>query len=83
MTAMYLALVAIAAIVLNRSQLVYKARIRRIGEISAACNRDLLRDGFYARMERRYAELDAQSYCSQLLDLRRWTYRQFFPSEVE
>jgi hypothetical protein len=70
-------------VMLLRNELVFRIRRRRIDAISDACQRDLGRPDFGALLNARYAELDSPSYGQMVSDLRRWTYRQFYPQEVK
>jgi hypothetical protein len=73
----------IVAVMLIRNELVFRARLHRIDKISEAMDRDLGRSDFIELLRRRYAELGSPSYNAMLLDFSRWTYRQFYPQEVE
>jgi hypothetical protein len=77
-----LALGAIGPFIAWRNHLVFTARIRRIDEIAAANKRDIARHE-YGRLDLRWAEFRATTYDAMLFDLRRWTYRQFYPEDVQ
>jgi hypothetical protein len=77
-----LTVAAIGILGLVRTEIVFRVRMKRLGEISAKCKRDIGREDFYPLLEQRYAELERPSFESMVLDLRRWTYRQFYAAEV-
>lgn len=65
-----------------RIELVYRVRMRRIDEISAANRRDAGRSDFVVAMNTRYDELLHPTYGEMIFDLSAWTYRQFYPRDV-
>jgi hypothetical protein len=79
---LYSAVIAISIFMLLRNKLVFKAQMRRIEEISAASKRDIARHE-YGRLDQRWADFRATTYDAMLFDLRRWTYRQFYPEDVQ
>lgn len=74
--------VVFCVLLLVRNELVFRIRARRLSEIHDLNVQQIGRPDFIAVMEQRYAELDSPGYADMVLDLRRWTYRQFFPQEV-
>jgi hypothetical protein len=59
---------ALSSLLLFRNELVYRAHMRRIDEVFASDS--------WPKLLREFNE---HSYDWQVLDLRLWTYRQFFP----
>lgn len=72
----------IVMLMLLRTYIVMEVRMRRIREISAANTKEIGRADFIQIMERRYKELETPGYYTMMLDLRCWTYRQFYPHPV-
>jgi hypothetical protein len=78
-----LTVLVMCVVALVRNELVYRIRMRRIGEISAKCTSELGRADFIPVMEARYAELDTPNHHVMVIDLTKWTYRQFYPEGVK
>lgn len=69
----------LAALFFVRTNLVAVFDIRRLGEIHAN-NTAAINRGDYETAKRGLSEYDnlTAGYVARLLDLRKWTYRQFF-----
>jgi hypothetical protein len=78
LTLTYLAVILLWVI---RAAVVLRVSLRRLDAIAQACERDMPRADFFFRLQRRYDEFKGESELAMLLDLRRWTYRQFYPKE--
>lgn len=76
--AMFLSLFAICALAMARNELVHRLRMRRLREVSARADL-LIRQHKFDDWRPLYAEVEATNYFLQVLDLRKWTYRQFWP----
>jgi hypothetical protein len=83
MNALSLTFIALGALFIARNSLVFRIRRRRLDAIYAHYMAEIdagnLSDP--ARITAAYDEFDAPSYEAMLLDLRRWTYRQFYATE--
>jgi hypothetical protein len=75
-------LIALCGVGFIRNVIVFRVRMRRLDEISSKCKSELGRADFYAVMNRRYEELENRNYYTMVLDVRHWTYRQFFSEPV-
>jgi hypothetical protein len=75
-----LTVIALGALVLVRNNLVYRASVRRIDEVHqrnlVAINEGWMREEFFHEYD------DEVRYEIQILDLRKWTYKQFYPTPV-
>lgn len=83
-------LFALALLVLVRNHIVYRIRTRRLHEIHTVCVREttaMLDEKTMSELieaiSRRYDDLDSPSYRAMVFDIRRWTYKQFYPNPVE
>jgi hypothetical protein len=80
MNAFALTVMAVGSLLLVRNELVFRHSMRRLQAIHEANLADIESDDFFQIVERRYAGIG--SHVLMLLDLRRWTYKQFYPSEA-
>jgi hypothetical protein len=65
-----------------RIQVVYRMRVRRLGEIREAAKRDIERGQFsFGQRFDRFEK--GPSFEQQMLDLRLWTYEQLYPEREE
>jgi hypothetical protein len=76
--AFYLTLMALVVVLLVRNELTFRMRSRRYDEIHAH-NVRLIEMGGIPDLN---AYDDMPSYEAMLFDVRRWTYRQFYPQAV-
>ena len=68
---------AMIVIAMFRNHLVFKYRIRAIREISKKAKAAIDSDGDWRKY---YIKLDnCDTYNKMLLNLRKWTYKQFYP----
>lgn len=75
LVAVVIAIVAVAAILLVRNELVYTFRLRRI----AVCGEAAIKAINEGKEWRQYwRSFDALTYDSMLFDFRKWTYNQFY-----
>ena len=88
MTSIYL-IVLVLVLLLVRNHLVFSIRRRRLNKIHETNLKSIdrlseaqLRDA-PDLIEKRYADMESLSYEAMLFDLRRWTYKQFYPEEVK
>jgi len=74
---------------LVRNHIVFRHRRRRLAEIHHKGMAELeargneITNAEIARHMRRYEVFDKTSYNSMLLDLTKWTYKQFYPEPVQ
>lgn len=66
-----------------RNHIVFAVRCRRLHEIKTACDLQLANHGIFAMADKWYEEFERVSYDAMVFDLRRWTYKQFYPNPVE
>lgn len=79
--AFFLAALALCGLFALRNRLVFKVRMRRLDEIYSANMKAIHNGRMPPYMYEKYH--DAQSYDEQIIDLKKWTYRQFYPEVLE
>lgn len=75
-----LVLLCLVALFYVRAAIVNKVGLRRLEDMHAA-NTVLIEAGEFERLNS-YDGFNSQSYIGDVLDLRKWTYAQFYPDEL-
>lgn len=67
-----------------RGNIVYRVGLRRLAEIRQVHDREIATGTFViSKVQQRYEEFGRPTFLYKVLDLRKWTYKQFYPNPIE